>query len=250
MSGHSKWANIKRKKSKVDDERGKVFTKISKEIAVAVKQGGPDPDGNFRLKLCIQKAKANNMPADNINRCIQKAAGTGESSAYEEFYYEGYGAGGVAVLCAMMTDNRNRTASEIRYIFSRNNGNLGETGCVGWMFERKGQIMVDIAGKDEDELMMLALDNGADDLQTNQENEEAEVISAPDQLENIRSVLLENGYNVTSAEIIMQPSNTVEITDVETAAKLMKLIDALEDNDDVQDVYANYDISDEIMEQL
>lgn len=250
MSGHSKWANIKRKKSKVDDERGKVFTKISKEIAVAVKQGGPDPDGNFRLKLCIQKAKANNMPADNINRCIQKAAGMGDSNAYEEFYYEGYGAGGVAVLCAMMTDNRNRTASEIRYIFSRNNGNLGETGCVGWMFERKGQIMVDISGKDEDELMMLALDNGADDLQTNQENEEAEIISAPDQLETLRSILLENGYNVTSAEIIMQPSNTVEITDVETAAKLMKLIDALEDNDDVQDVYANYDISDEIMEQL
>ncbi len=250
MSGHSKWANIKRKKSKVDDERGKVFTKIAKEIAVAVKQGGPDPDGNFRLKLCIQKAKANNMPADNINRCIQKAAGMGDSNAYEEFYYEGYGAGGVAVLCAMMTDNRNRTASEIRYIFSRNNGNLGETGCVGWMFERKGQIMLDISGKDEDELMMLALDNGADDLQTNEENEEAEIISAPDQLENLRSILMENSYNVTSAEIIMQPSNTVEITDVETAAKLMKLIDALEDNDDVQDVYANYDISDEIMEQL
>ncbi len=250
MSGHSKWANIKRKKSKVDDERGKVFTKISKEIAVAVKQGGPDPDGNFRLKLCIQKAKANNMPADNINRCIQKAAGMGDGNVYEEFFYEGYGAGGVAVLCAMMTDNRNRTASEIRYIFSRNNGNLGETGCVGWMFERKGQIMVDISGKDEDELMMLALDNGADDLQTNQENEEAEIISAPDQLEKLRSVLIEYGYNVSSAEIIMLPSNTVEITDVETAANLMKLIDALEDNDDLQDVYANYDISDEIMEQL
>ncbi|MBQ9991967.1 MAG: YebC/PmpR family DNA-binding transcriptional regulator, partial [Firmicutes bacterium] len=148
MSGHSKWANIKRKKSKVDEERGKIFTKISKEMIVAVRQGGPDPDGNFRLKLAIQNAKAANMPADNIKRCIEKAAGMNEASAIEEFNYEGYGPAGVAVLCSIMTDNRNRIASEIRYIFSRNNGNLGETGCVAWMFDRKGRLIVDIEDKD------------------------------------------------------------------------------------------------------
>ena len=158
MSGHSKWANIKRKKSANDAERGKIFTKIGREIQVAVRQGGPDPDGNFRLKLCIQKAKSNNMPADNIKRCIEKAAGLSGGEAIEEFNYEGYGAGGVAILCEMMTDNRNRCASEIRYIFSRNNGNLGETGCVSYMFDRKGEIQVELAGKDEDELMMAALD--------------------------------------------------------------------------------------------
>lgn len=248
MSGHSKWANIKRKKSANDAERGKIFTKIGREIQVAVRQGGPDPDGNFRLKLCIQKAKANNMPADNIKRCIEKAAGLSGGEAIEEFNYEGYGAGGVAILCEMMTDNRNRCASEIRYIFSRNNGNLGETGCVSYMFDRKGEIQVELDGKDEDELMMAALDAGAEDMTVEEEN--AVIVTAPGDLEGVRSALLDAGYNVTSAEVIMQPSNTVEITDVETAAKLMKLIDALEDNDDVNNVYANYEISDEIMAQL
>ena len=169
MSGHSKWANIKRRKAAVDDVRGRIFTKISKEIFVAVKQGGPDPDGNFRLKLCIQKAKANNMPADNIKRSIQKAAGMDSTDAYEEISYEGYGPAGVAVLCDILTDNRNRTASEVRYIFSRNNGNLGETGCVSWMFERKGRITVSLEDKDEDELMMVALELGADDFQSDGE---------------------------------------------------------------------------------
>ncbi|MBQ6808467.1 MAG: YebC/PmpR family DNA-binding transcriptional regulator [Firmicutes bacterium] len=247
MSGHSKWANIKRKKSANDAERGKIFTKIGREIQVAVRQGGPDPDGNFRLKLCIQKAKANNMPSDNIKRCIEKAAGLGSSDAIEEFNYEGYGAGGVAILCEMMTDNRNRCASEIRYIFSRNNGNLGETGCVSYMFDRKGEIQVEMEGVDEEELMMTALDAGAEDL-TVEEN--AVIITAPGDLEAVRAALLDAGFNVSSAQVIMQPSNTIEITDVETAAKLMKLIDALEDNDDVNNVYANYEISDEIMEQL
>jgi len=247
MSGHSKWANIKRKKSANDAERGKIFTKIGREIQVAVRQGGPDPDGNFRLKLCIQKAKANNMPSDNIKRCIEKAAGLGGSDAIEEFNYEGYGAGGVAILCEMMTDNRNRCASEIRYIFSRNNGNLGETGCVSYMFDRKGEIQVEMEGVDEEELMMTALDAGAEDL-TVEEN--AVIITAPGDLEAVRAALLDAGFNVSSAQVIMQPSNTIEITDVETAAKLMKLIDALEDNDDVNNVYANYEISDEIMEQL
>lgn len=247
MSGHSKWANIKRKKGANDAERGKIFTKIGREIQVAVRQGGPDPANNFRLKLIIQKAKSNNMPADNINRCIQKAAGMGESDAIEEFFYEGYGAGGVAVLCDMMTDNRNRTASEIRYIFSRNNGNLGETGCVSYLFERKGEITVSMEGADEDELMMTALDAGAEDMTV---DEAASIICAPGDLEAVRAALLDAGYDVTAAEVNMIPLNTVEITDVETAAKLMKLIEALEDNDDVREVYANYAISDEIMEQL
>ena len=245
MSGHSKWATIKRKKSKIDDERGKVFTKISKEIAVAVKQGGADPDGNFRLKLAIQKAKSNNMPADNISRCIQKAAGNTESAAYEEFFYEGYGPGGVAVLCAMMTDNRNRTASEIRYIFSRNNGNLGETGCVSWMFERKGQIIVDIAGTDEDDFMLLALEAGADDVEIMEDT--AQIVATTEALEPLRATLLQEGYAVASADIAMLPANTVSIEDEDTAKKLLKLLDALEDNDDVQQVYANYDISEEIL---
>lgn len=247
MSGHSKWANIKRKKGANDAERGKIFTKLGREIQVAVRQGGPDPANNFRLKLVIQKAKSNNMPADNINRCIQKAAGMGESETIEEFFYEGYGAGGVAILCDMMTDNRNRTASEIRYIFSRNNGNLGETGCVNYMFDRKGEIAVEMEGADEDELMMVALDAGAEDMTV---EGTANITCAPGDLEQVRAAILDAGYNVVSAEVNMIPSNTIEITDVETAAKLMKLIEALEDNDDVREVYANYDISDEIMEQL
>jgi len=248
MSGHSKWANIKRKKSKMDDERGKVFTKIAKEIAVAVKQGGADPDGNFRLKLVIQKAKSNNMPADNINRCIQKAAGNTENTAYEEFFYEGYGPGGVAVLCAMMTDNRNRTASEIRYIFSRNNGNLGETGCVAWMFERKGQIVAELGDKEEEDLWLLALEAGADDLEINADV--AEIVTATEALEPVRAALVSAGFAVISAEIAMLPANTVDINDEDTAKKLLKLLDALDDNDDVQQVYANYDIDEEIMALL
>jgi YebC/PmpR family DNA-binding regulatory protein len=194
------------------------------------------------------------MPADNIRRCIDKASGSNDAAAIEEFTYEGYGAGGVAVLCAIMTDNRNRVASEVRYIFSRNNGNLGETGCVGWMFSRKGELVVDITGKDEDEFMMVALEAGADDMTSEYDEEEetttAEVITDPSVLLEVRTALEQAGYEVKSGEITMKPDNTVEITDVETAAKLMKLIDALEDNDDVQAVYANYDIPDHIMEQL
>ncbi len=248
MSGHSKWATIKRKKSKIDNERGKIFTKISKEIAVAVKQGGPDPDGNFRLKLAIQKAKSNNMPADNINRCIQKSAGSADNTNYDEFFYEGYGPAGVAVLCAMVTDNRNRTASEIRYIFSRNNGNLGETGCVGWMFERKGQIIVDLEGKPEDDLLLIALDAGADDVEVNEGM--AEIVTTTDSLNAVQEAILAAEFKVESAEIAMIPANTVDIEDVDTAQKLMKLLAALEDNDDVQEVYSNYEIDDAIMEQL
>ena len=248
MSGHSKWANIKRKKSANDAERGKIFTKVSKEIQVAVKLGGPDPEGNFRLKLCIQKAKAANMPAENIKRCIEKASGGGDSAAIEEFFYEGYGAGGVAILCDMMTDNHNRASSEIRYIFSRNNGNLGESGCVSYMFERKGTMTVDMEGVNEDDLMMCALDAGAEDVVV--DDGEATITCTPGDLEQLENGILDGGFRVINAEVSMVPSNTIEITDVETAGKLMRLIDALEENDDVREVYANYEISDEIMEQL
>ena len=256
MSGHSKWANIKRKKGANDAARGKIFTKIGREIQVAVRQGGPDPDGNFRLKLCIQKAKANNMPADNINRSIQKAAGMGDSDVIEEFFYEGYGSGGVAILCEMMTDNRNRCAAEIRHIFSRNNGNLGETGCVSYMFERKGSVTVDMTGVDEDELMMAALDAGAEDMVTDPGDEDediaptATIYCAPNDLQPLQDALSDAGFKVTTGEVIMKPSNVIEISDADTAAKLMRLIEALEDNDDVNNVYANYSIPDEIMAQL
>lgn len=248
MSGHSKWANIKRRKGKQDEIRGKIFTKIAKEIFVAVKQGGPDPDGNFRLKLCIQKAKANNMPVDNINRSIQKAAGNTEGGGYDEVFYEGYAQGGIAVLCEILTDNRNRTASEIRHLFSRNNGNLGETGCVAYMFNRKGRMTVNLEGVDEDELMMVALDAGAEDFTTDEE--EAEIIVAPDMLEEVKGKLEEAGFPTLEAEITMLPENTIEITDSEQAKKILNLIEALEDNDDVQNVYHNAAISDEIMEAM
>lgn len=248
MSGHSKWANIKHKKARQDEAKGAVFTKISKEIMVAVKQGGPDPEGNFRLKLCIQKAKANNMPNDNINRAIQKASGSADSDNFEEIYYEGYGPGGVAILLAILTDNRNRTASEIRYIFSRNGGNLGETGCVAWMFDRKGRLTVNLEDQDEDELMMLALEAGAEDFKA--EDGMGEIITEPDSLEEVRAQLMNSGLQIEEAEVTMIPQNTVEVTELEQAKKLLKMVDALEDHDDVQNVYGNFDIPENILNQL
>ncbi|MGI6066421.1 MAG: YebC/PmpR family DNA-binding transcriptional regulator [Bacillota bacterium] len=248
MAGHSKWANIKHKKARQDEAKGAVFTKLSKEIMVAVKQGGPDPDGNFRLKLCIQKAKANNMPNDNINRAIQKAAGGTDADNFEELFYEGYGPAGVAVLVEILTDNRNRTASEIRYLFSRNGGNLGETGCVAWMFDRKGRLVIEMEGQDEETVMMAALDAGAEDMQVEEDN--AEIITEPDALEEVRKKMIEAGIEPKEAEVTMIPQNTIEITDVEQAKKLMKLVEALEDHDDVQNVYANFDFPESIISQL
>lgn len=248
MSGHSKWANIKRRKGAVDAERAKAFTKISREIIVAVQQGGPDPDGNFRLKLMIQKAKAANMPNDNINRCIQKAAGNGEDTKYDEIVYEGYGPAGTAILLEIMTDNRNRTASEIRYLFSRNGGNLGETGCVAWMFDRVGKIIVPMDGKEDDDVMMLALDAGAEDVSF--EDNAGEIITLPEELENVRKALLEAGLEITDAEVTRIPQNTVPIEDVEQARQVLKLYDALDECDDVQNAYSNFEISDDILEQI
>lgn len=249
MSGHNKWSTIKHKKGKNDAAKGKMFTQISKEIFVAVKQGGPDPDGNFRLKLCIQKAKANNMPMDNVNRAIQKAAGNTEGVAYDEIVYEGYGPAGVAIMCDILTDNRNRIASEIRYLFSRNNGNLGETGCVSYMFNRKGRMTIAADGVDPDEVMMIALDAGAEDIITDSE-EEIEIITAAEDLEVVKNAIEDAGYETIEAEVTMLPENTIEITDAEQAAKVLKLIDALEDNDDVQNVYSNANIAEDLLEQL
>ena len=248
MSGHSKWANIKRRKGAVDAERAKAFTKISREIIVAVQQGGPDPDGNFRLKLMIQKAKAANMPNDNINRCIQKAAGKTEESKMDEIVYEGYGPAGTAILLEIMTDNRNRTASEIRYLFSRNGGNLGETGCVAWMFDRIGRIVIPMEGKDEDDVMMTALDAGAEDVTFEDGN--CEVVTLPENLEEVRVALSEAGLEMTDVEVTRVPKNTVAIEDVEQARQVLKLYDALDEYDDVQNAYSNFEISDEILEQL
>ncbi|MEN3004441.1 YebC/PmpR family DNA-binding transcriptional regulator [Dehalobacterium formicoaceticum] len=248
MSGHSKWANIKHKKARQDEAKGAIFTKVSKEIMVAVKQGGPDPEGNFRLKLCIQKAKANNMPNDNINRAIQKASGGTDGDNFEEIFYEGYGPGGVAILLAILTDNRNRTASEIRHTFSKNGGNLGETGCVAWMFDRKGRLTVNLENQDEDELMMLVLEAGAEDFKA--EEEIGEIITEPDSLEEVRNFLVEKGVTIEEEEVTMIPQNTIMVDDLDQVKKLMKMVESLEDHDDVQNVYGNFDIPDEILAQL
>ncbi len=250
MSGHSKWANIKHKKAKADAQKGKVFTKLGREIIVAARQGGGDPNGNFRLKLAVQAAKAANMPNDNIQRAIQKGAGGAEGANFEELTYEGYGPGGVAVMINIVTDNRNRTAGEIRHLFSKHGGNMGETGCVSWMFSSKGQIILDLSkvSLSEDELMLICLDAGAEDLKV--ADESVEVLTAPRDVETVRQALIEQGIEIDSAGISLIPENTVEVTDMDQAGKILKLMDVLEDHDDVQDVYANFDVPDEIMEQL
>lgn len=250
MAGHSKWANIKHKKAKVDAQRGKLFTKLGRELIMAAKAGGGDPNTNLRLKIAIQKAREANMPADNIQRGIQRGTGEIEGANYEEIVYEGYAPGGVAVMIQLATDNRNRTASEIRHVFSRCGGSLGETGCVAWMFERKGLLVLDPdqPQKDEDELMLLALDAGAEDIRT--EGDTTEIITAPDDFETVREALTEAGLKFIEAEITMLPQNLVEVTDVEQAAQVLKLVNMLEEHDDVQNVYANFDIPESLMDQL
>ncbi|ABZ84382.1 conserved hypothetical protein [Heliomicrobium modesticaldum Ice1] len=254
MAGHSKWANIKHRKAKVDAQKGKIFTKIGRELIVAARQGGPDPNSNFRLKIAIQKAKENNMPNDNIQRAIQRGAGGTEGANYEELTYEGYGPGGVAIMIEAMTDNRNRTAGEIRHLFSKSGGNLGETGCVSWIFEPKGVIRLAVTPEagakvvDEDELMLVALETGALDIAV--EEDEAEVFTLPEELEGVRQALADAGYAVLSAEVTLVPKNTMEVTDKDIATKLIKLMDALEEHDDVQNAYANFNIDDAVMEQI
>ncbi|MBQ6425476.1 MAG: YebC/PmpR family DNA-binding transcriptional regulator [Clostridia bacterium] len=239
MSGHSKWANIKNKKEKTDAQRGKVFTKIGREIAIAVKEGGgPDPVNNSKLRDVIAKAKAANMPNDNINRSIKKAAGEGSSVNYEEITYEGYGPGNMAVIVQVLTDNRNRIAAEMRHIFDKSGGNLGASGCVGWMFDKKGLIVIERGAlMDEDEVMMAALDAGAEDFVA--QDDAFEVYTSPSDFSAVRESLENAGYTFFSAEVQMIPQNTVNISDKETAEKVERFLDNLDDNDDVQEVFHN-----------
>lgn len=252
MSGHSKWANIKHKKGKADAIKGQIFTKLGRELIVAVKMGGgPNPDANFRLKIAVQKAKAANMPNDNIQRAIQKAAGDQDANNYEELIYEGYGPGGVAIMMNILTDNRNRTAGDIRHIFSKNGGNMGETGCVSWMFKEKGVLTLERANFDlsEDDLLLLALEKGADDVNTDDE-EEIEIYTDPANFQSVKEGLEADGLEFSNAEISMIPDTTVEVTDPEQAKYLLRLMDYLDEHDDVQNTYTNFDIPEEILEQL
>ncbi|MFH1218144.1 MAG: YebC/PmpR family DNA-binding transcriptional regulator [Pseudomonadota bacterium] len=248
MSGHSKWANIKRRKGAVDAKRGKIFTRLIKEITVAARLGGGDPDANPRLRSAILTAKSVNMPKDNIDRGIKKGTGELEGAVYEEITYEGYGPGGVAILVDCMTDNKNRTVGEVRFAFTKSGGNLGETGCVSYMFDKKGVIQVDKETIDEEKLMELALEAGADDVVD--EESEFQVITAPENFESVREALSVQGVTFLEASISMVPQNVVEVTDEGAVKRLLRLMETLEDNDDVQNVHANFDISDDIMENL
>lgn len=242
MSGHSKWATIHRKKEKTDAGRGKIFTKIVREISVAVKMGGPDPDMNPRLRDAVAKAKANNMPNDNVTRTIKKASGELGNINYEEITYEGYGAGGAAVIVTTLTDNKNRTASDVRHAMSKYGGSMGTSGCVSWMFDKKGVIDISSEGIDEDELMMVALEAGAEDV--SEEDGEFEITTAPEDFSAVCTALEEAGFAFDNAEISMIPQNTVAI-DGEKAESFEKMIDMLEENDDVQDVYHNAEMPEE-----
>ncbi|MCX5726013.1 MAG: YebC/PmpR family DNA-binding transcriptional regulator [Candidatus Saganbacteria bacterium] len=246
MSGHSKWNTIKRKKGKTDALRGKMFTKVTREIATAAKQGGGDPEMNSRLRLAIEKAREVNMPQDNVKRAIAKGAGGGEGVNIEELTYEGYGPQGVAIIVDTITDNKNRTLGEIRNLFSKNGGNLGETGCVSWIFEKRGLITYERGKVDENKLAETAIDAGAIDI--NLEESIIEVITAPGSFEKVRDTLKEKGFKFETAEVTMFPKNTVKLTG-EDAHKALKLVSILEDNDDVQAVHANFDIPDEIIEK-
>ncbi|ERL03257.1 YebC/PmpR family DNA-binding transcriptional regulator [Mitsuokella sp. oral taxon 131] len=242
MSGHSKWANIKRKKGANDAIRGKITTKIGREITIAVRMGGSDPTGNMRLKLALSKAKANNIPKDNINRAIQKGMGASEGNSYEELMYEGYGPGGTAVMLDILTDNRNRTAADVRHLFSKHGGNLGQDGCVAWMFQKKAVFIVEKETfDDEDALLETVLDAGADDMKG--DDEVFEITADPDAYDAIEAALGEKGIETASAEITMVPDTMVRLEGAD-AEKMQRLIDALDENDDVQNVYSNYESDD------
>lgn len=241
MSGHSKWATIKRAKAKTDSVRGKVFSKYGREITVAAKLGGADPAGNPRLRLVIEKAKAANMPKDNIQRAIDKGAGGGEGAQIDELTYEGYGAAGAAVIADIMTDNKNRTQSEIQFIFSRNGGNMGKAGCVSWQFTKYGVLTADKTKVNGEQLMTDAIEAGAEDI--SEEEDTLEIKTKPETFEAVLNALKAKGYAFTSAEIAMLPNNTVEVAG-DDARKLIKLVEALEEHDDVQNVYSNFDITD------
>jgi YebC/PmpR family DNA-binding regulatory protein len=247
MSGHSRWSQIKRKKGKTDVQRGKLFSKILREITVAARNGGGDPKGNLRLKAAIESAKGANMPAENVKRAIQKGTGELPGEQYEEVAYEGYGAGGVAVLVRVLTDNKNRTGPELRHIFEKNGGHMGTAGCVAWMFDRRGLIQADAARINEDELLEKALEAGAADVK--QVEKVFEIATAPDEMEAVRQGLERAGVPVLEAAVDMVPQSTVRVEGKDAAA-VLRLIEALEEQDDVQSVYSNYDIADEVIDAI
>ncbi len=239
MSGHSKWANIKRRKAVVDAQKGKIFSRLAREITVAARQGGPNPDANFRLATAIERARAENLPSGNIDRAIARGAGGGDEADYEELQYEGYGPGGIAVMALVMTNNRNRTAAELRHIFSKHGGALGETGCVAWMFKRRARVAVH-AG-DEEELLLTAADVGADDVEA-EEDGTFSVYGKPEELQSLRQGLIVRGVEVVSAEFTYEPSMRTEVGGAEQE-KILSLLDALDDHDDIQDVFTNAEFS-------
>jgi YebC/PmpR family DNA-binding regulatory protein len=246
MSGHSKWSSIKHKKAAVDAKRGKIFTKLIKEITIAAREAGGDPETNPRLRTAVANAKAQNMPNETIERGIQRGTGQLPGVDYEEITYEGYGPKGVAVIVEVVTDNRNRSTSDLRFILSKNGGNLGERGCVSWMFDKKGLIVVDKNKADEDELIMMALEAGAEDVKA--EGDSFEVITEPQDFESVRNAVQEAEIEMTLAEVSMIPQTTVKL-DGKEALQLLKMMEMLEEHDDVQNVYANFDIPDDVIEQ-
>jgi YebC/PmpR family DNA-binding regulatory protein len=249
LSGHSKWSTIKHKKGAADAKRGKLFSKLSRAIMVAAKEGGGDPATNLALQNAIEKARSYSMPKDNIERAIAKGSGEGgDASSFETVVYEGYGPEGVAVLVEALTDNRNRTASDVRHLFTKHGGNLGATGAVAWQFERRGVVLVAAEGTDEDALVLAAAEAGADDVE--RDGELFQVSSAPDQLTEVRTALEAEGFAIESAELSMVPKVTVAIADEATARQVVRLVEGLEDNDDVQDVYANFDIPEAVLEAV
>jgi YebC/PmpR family DNA-binding regulatory protein len=249
MSGHSKWSSIKHKKGAADAKRGQLFSKLTRAIIVAARDGGPDPEANATLATAIQKARDNSMPKDNIERALARGSGaSAEGESYETVTYEGYGDGGVAVFVEALTDNRNRTAAEIRHTFAKHDGNLGTSGAVAWLFERKGVVIVPAADVDEEDLTLVAADGGAEDVEL--DGSSYQVIAAPDDLATVRSALDEAGIAFESAELTMLPKTSVAVEEEGTAKKLLRLMDALEENDDVQAVYANFDIPEGILEAV
>lgn len=247
MSGHSKWHNIKIRKSKMDAQRGRVFSQITREIIVAARQGGGNEATNARLKKAIQKAREVNMPQDNIKKAIQRGTGELPGVTYEEYTYEGYGPGGTAIMLEVMTDNRQRTVADIRHIFSRNNANLGESGCVSWMFKKRGLVIIEKETIDEDTIITYALEAGADDVKSLDSTYEVE--TSPENLEKVKKFLTENKVNLSSAEITMVPQSTVKL-EGKSATQVLKLMEALEEQDDIQNIYANFDIPDEAIEEV
>jgi YebC/PmpR family DNA-binding regulatory protein len=249
MSGHSKWSSIKHKKGAADVKRGQLFSKLSRALIIASRDGGPDPDANIALANAIAKAREASMPKDNIERAIERGSGaSGEGDAYEQVTYEGYGPTGVAILVEAVTDNRNRTAAEVRHIFAKNDGNLGATGAVAWLFERKGVALVDAERFEEDDVMLAAADGDAEDVE--RDGSSFRVTSSPESLQAVRTALESAGIDFDSADLTMVPKTTVEVEDEATARKILRLMDALDDNDDVQDVYANFDIPERVLEAV